>query len=104
MNQELIYTTRSWINNLATEVEKHGAAVLAQEPVIWRPELQRLWNDNMLTVYEEIAYSLPLASEAPPNMPITREKYQELFAKVVDECQKGVWINMRGESVVAQKK
>lgn len=77
--------------------------VVSYKDVEWRPEFQRGWNDNLLTVYEELAIHFPLAKDAPPNFPMTRETYTAMFGGVVNECHNGVWLHQPGLSLLAKK-
>jgi hypothetical protein len=93
----------SWVTNIQSELQKEGLDVLSYHDVTWRPEFQRGWNDNLLTVYEELGVNFPLAKDAPPNFPMTRETYNTMFAGVVSECNNGVWLYQPGWSVLAKK-
>ena len=82
---------------------QEGLEVVSYSDVEWRPEFQRGWNDNLLTVYEELAANVPLAKDAPPSFPMTRERYTELFNGVIQECGQGVWLYQPGWTVLAKK-
>ena len=47
------------------------------------------WTENYLIVYEELGKHFP-AGDANPQAPMTREKYDGLFAQVVKETENGV--------------
>ena len=66
-------------------------------------ELSKVWTDDLLMVYEEIQWSLPEAANAGPNPALTREMYQDLFARVVKETQEGVSLSMDNLVIVSQK-
>jgi hypothetical protein len=71
--------------------------------VHWRQEFQKGWNDNLLTVYEELEVMFPAAKDAPPNFPMTRETFAGMFKAVVEECAHGVWLYQPGLTVLAKK-
>ena len=66
-------------------------------------ELSKVWTDDLLMVYEEIQWSLPAAANAGPNPALTREMYQDLFARVLKETQEGVSLSMDNLVIVSQK-
>ncbi len=68
-----------------------------------KKELSKAWTDDLLMVYEEIAWSLPEAAKAGEGAAMTREMYQELFGKVLKETQKGVSIGLNGMVIVGRK-
>ena len=41
-------------------------------------------------MFEEIGQLFPVAADAPPGTPMTREQYNGLFAQVVAETDRGV--------------
>ena len=47
---------------------------------------------------------IPPAAESAPGTPFTRESYQELYGKVVEETGKGVAIAPEGVIVIAKRK
>jgi hypothetical protein len=69
-----------------------------------KQELSKAWTDDLLMVYEEIQWSLPKAADAGPNPALTREMYQELFGRVLEEAQEGVSLSMNQMVVVGRKK
>ena len=68
-----------------------------------KKELSKAWTDDLLMVYEEIAWSLPEAAKAGEGAKMTRERYRELFANVVKETQQGVSLGMNGVVIVGRK-
>jgi hypothetical protein len=92
-----------WIANIRSTVSEEGFEVIDHAKIEWRSEFQKGWNDNLLTVYEELADNLPLAKDAPANFPMTRELYQGLFQQTAKECVKGVWLYQPAWSVLAKK-
>ena len=89
--------------NLKSILTKEGLDVISYEDVLWRSEFQRGWNDNLLTVYEELEMHFPLAQDAPPDAPMTKEKFRGMFAAVTKECNDGVWLFQPAIALLAQK-
>lgn len=92
-----------WITNIQSTISEEGLEVVDHARIEWRPEFQKGWNDNLLTVYEELAGNLPLAKDPPANFPMTREVYQGLFQQTAKECADGVWLYQPAWSVLAKK-
>lgn len=58
-------------------------------------EHYKAWTENYLTVYEELAGHIPPAEIVGPKAPLSREIYQAIFQKVVEETNRGVALNTR---------
>lgn len=91
------------MQDIPSLLQSSGFEVVKYEDIDWRPEFQKPWNDNLLTVYEELAVNLPLAKDAPSGFPMTREVYQQIFEGTARECAEGVWLYQPAWSVVARK-
>ena len=96
-----------WLKVLPATLKDHGMSLISDEEMQPKKELMKAWTDDLLMVYEEIQWSVPLEKDLPTGGAgggLSREKYQALFARVLEETAKGVSISMEARVVVARKK
>ena len=97
-----------WLHNLDKTLEESGCEVVAHDEFKPLDVLARAWTDNMLLVWRDMISLIPEAAvPLPPGMglpeTLSRESFAELFGKAVDECSKGVKVDMVSHVFVARK-
>jgi len=92
-----------WLHDLPTTFNAHDLDLVVQESFDPRKELMKAWTDNLLVAYEERAVRLPKDSDGAGGG-FTREKYKELFERVLAETQQGVSLSMSGLVTVGRKR
>ena len=95
-----------WLKVLPMTLKDHGMSLVSDQEIKPKKELMKAFTDDLLIVYEEIQWSLPLEKDMKAGGPgggLSREKYQALFTRVVEETAKGVSISMDWRVIVAKK-
>ncbi|KAI0002675.1 hypothetical protein F4779DRAFT_635153 [Xylariaceae sp. FL0662B] len=85
--------TFEFLGALDRHLSTHGFEDVRVREADTRRRDLKAWTEDYLMVWEELYVHFPPAAEAPPQAPLTRESWVDLFAKAVRETEQGVVVH-----------
>ncbi|KAI0141625.1 hypothetical protein GGR57DRAFT_495876 [Xylariaceae sp. FL1272] len=92
-----------FVEQLDQELSRHGFLDVTQQVLKKRAADLKAWTDDYLMVWEELWTYFPSKDDAP-TASMTRERWLEMFAKVVAETEQGVVIHQEKIVVAIERK
>ena len=95
-----------WLDDTPARLQCHNLHTLEEEVVRISPELYKPWNEALLQIWEQARVTMPTAAElkAITKESLSREEYETMFRKMMEEVDEGFMINFQKLVVVISQK